>query len=384
MPIANFAEDFLVFYQFVRTPRERSTQMDKQVRLVFGLTIVLAVAPGASSMVVGKYPLSGRVLVSASRVPQGRNAIYGRVFGESHRPVPDVYVELLDDVNSTLRQVKTDAAGRFTFDGLLNGRYIVRVRPYGTDYTEQSQEVTLAAVSTVRGSGSDTQHIDINLRVNERAAYTGPFAPGPSFVFAQDVPQAAKKLYEDGVRYLRDKKEQEGLESLKKSLEVFPDYYLALDRLGAEYAVRGIAKPAYLQAGLILLTRAVEINPDGFPSVFGLGWTQYQLGLNAEAIETLRRATTLYGKSADAHLWLGKALKRGSALDQAEAALKRAKELTNGKVGEVHRQLAGLYIDQKRYREAADELELVLKVEPNVVDAEKIRGLVKQLREKAG
>lgn len=355
--------------------------MNKYARLAL-LTIAIAVASNALP-IVRAHRLSAHPLVSASAVPQGRNQIYGTVFGESRRPVPDVYVELLDDVNSSLRQIKTDASGRFTFSGLLNGRYIVRVLPYGTDYMEQSQEVTLAAVSTVRGSGSDTQHIDIKLRVNERT-YTGPFALAPGVVFAQEVPQAAKKLYEDGVKYLRDKKEQEGLESLKKSLEIFPDYYLALDRLGAEYAMRGIAKPAYLQAGLVLLTKAAEVNPNGFPSVFGLGWTQYHLGLNAEATENLRRATTLYGKSADAYLWLAKALKRGSFLDQAEAALKHAKELTNGKVGEVHRQLAGLYIDQKRYREAADELELVLKTEPNAADAEKIRGLIKQLREKAG
>ena len=356
--------------------------MKKHVRLIFGLTIALAVVPGALP-VVPECPLSDRLSVSASNVPQGRNSIYGRVFGEWRRPVPDVYVELLDDVNSTIQQAKTDAAGRFIFSGLLNGRYIVRVRPYGTEYVEQLQEVTLSAVSSVRGSGSDTQHIDINLKVREGPA-SGPFAISSGVVFAQDVPQTARKLYEDGVKYLRDKKEQEGLESLKKSLEVFPDYYLALDRLGGEYAVRGVANPAYLQAALVLLTKAVEINPDGFPSVFGLGWTQYQLGLNAEAINTLRRATTLYGKSADAYLWLGKALKRGSAADQAEAALKRAKELTDGKVSEVHRQLAGLYMDQKRYKEAADELELVLKAEPNAGDAEKIRGLIKQLREKAG
>jgi hypothetical protein len=52
------------------------------------------------------------------------------------------------------------------------------------------------------------------------------------------------------------RKSSEGLEALKKALEVFPDYYLALDRLGAEYAVRGITKPAYLQAGLVLLTQS--------------------------------------------------------------------------------------------------------------------------------
>src|SRR5215510_538954 len=64
---------------------------------------------------------------------QGRNEINGTVFGESGRPVPDVYVELLDDVNSTLARSKTTQSGRFSFSNLVNGRYVVRVLPYGTD-----------------------------------------------------------------------------------------------------------------------------------------------------------------------------------------------------------------------------------------------------------
>ena len=95
------------------------------------------------------------------------------------------------------------------------------------------------------------------------------------------------------------------------------------------------------------------------------------------------RATTLYSKSPDAHLWLGKALKRAGKLAQAEASFKRANELTKGKAAEVHWQLAGLYNDQKRYKEAADEFELFLKMQPKSTDTEKIRALIKQLRDKA-
>jgi tetratricopeptide (TPR) repeat protein len=348
--------------------------------LYFGIAIGLALGFGHLFTVYAHPPSS---LATASSVTQGRNEIYGTIFGDSRRPIADVYVELLDDFNANLRHAKTDASGRFAFTGLLDGRYIVKALPYGTDYVEQSMEVTLSSVSAVPGSGSDTQHIDIYLRINERL-YAGPFAVVPGVIFAQDVPPAARRLYEDGVRYLHEKKEHEGFESLKRSIEVFPDYYMALDRLGAEYAMRGIKSRAFLQAGFALLTRAVEINPRGFSSVFGLGWTQYQLGLNAEAIETLTRATTLYGKAADAYLWLGKALNRASTSPQAEAAFKRANELTNGKSSEVHWQLAELYSGQKRYKEAADELELFLKTAPKGEDTEKIKAVIKQLREKAG
>jgi tetratricopeptide (TPR) repeat protein len=211
-------------------------------------------------------------------------------------------------------------------------------------------------------------------------------------VFAQTVPDAARKLYQQGVVYLREKKEKEGLDNMRQALELFPNYYDALDRLGAEYAMRGVdasgkLNTAYLQAGGALLMKAVEVNPRGYTSVFGLGWTQYHLGLTDQAIESLRTATTLYGKGADAHLWLGKALRRASKLDQAESAFKRANELTEGKSAEVHWQMAALYGDQKRYRESADELELFLKMQPkgkgNEAEVERVRALIRQLRDKA-
>jgi tetratricopeptide (TPR) repeat protein len=319
---------------------------------------------------------------SVSSSIQARNIISGTVFGESHRPVADVHVELLDDFNATLRRAKTDGSGRFVFGGLVDGRFRIKILPYGTDYLEQLQEVVLTSVSSIPGSGSDRQNIDIYLKLDARINRS-PFAAGTGVIFAQEVPVEARRLYEAGLRYLREKKEKEGFESLRKAIETFPTFYLALDRLGGEYAARGNTDRSYLEAGFVLLTKAVEVNPRGFSSQFGLGWTQYQLGLIDQAIESLKNATTIYGRSADAFLWLGKALKRRGTLDQAEVAFKRADELTKGKVSQVHWDLATLYRDQKRYKEAADELELFLKTEPKAVDAEKIRALIKQLREKA-
>jgi tetratricopeptide (TPR) repeat protein len=314
----------------------------------------------------------------------GRSAITGTIFGESHRPVADIWVELMDDFNSTISRLKTDASGRFSFNNLINGSYRIRVLPYGTDYEEQVQQVTLVSVSAIPGRpGADRQNIDIYLKLKERSTST-PFAVGPGVVFVQEVPPEAEKLYVAGVRYLRDKNEKDGLFSLKRALEVFPNYYLALDRLGSEYALRGRKDRSYWEAALVLLEKAVEVNPRGVNTVFGLGWTQYQLGLNPQAVISFERATSLYGKAPDAFLWLGKAQRRVSALDKAEAAFKRANELTKGKVAEIHWQLANLYSDQKRYREAADELELYLRTEQDNSADEKIQELIKQMRAKAG
>ncbi|MFN2511988.1 MAG: carboxypeptidase regulatory-like domain-containing protein [Pyrinomonadaceae bacterium] len=335
----------------------------KKAQFVLGLAIGLAIT---SSQAV---------------LAQGRNEIYGTVFGETGRPVPDIFVELLSDTYATVGRRRTDGSGRFSFNGLGEGRHKVKVLPYGTDYMEQTQEVVLASVSATPGSGSDRQYIDIYLRFNERAN-AGPFSVTRGVVFVQDVPDQARRLYQDGVRYLREKNEKNGLQSLKEAIEVFPNYYEALDRLGAEYAMRGAKDRSYYEAGIVLLTRAAEINTRSFSSFFGLGWIQYHLGITKQAIESFKRATELDSKVPETYLWLGKALRRASTIDQAEEALKRANVLAKGKVGEVHWQLAGVYREQKRYKEAADELELFLKAEPKAADAEKIREAIKQLRVK--
>lgn len=336
--------------------------MKKSRQLILGLVIILALA------------------VINDTFGQARNEISGTVFSELGRPVADVYVELVTDLGTSLNRIRTSASGRFTFGGLTNGTYRVRILPYGTDYREQTQEVTLANISS--GNGSDRQQLEIYLQLDQRVK-AGPFAIVTGVIFAQEVPREAERLFEEGRRHLAEKREAQGLLNLKRAIEVFPSYYLALDRLGAEYAIRGNLDRSYMEAALILLTKASEINPKGFSSAFGLGWVQYQMGLTKDAIENLRRATTLYGKAADAYLWLGKALKREATLDQAEAAFKRANELAKGKSAEVHWQTATLYKEQKRYREAADELELFLKTEPKAADADKIRELIRHLREKA-
>jgi tetratricopeptide (TPR) repeat protein len=109
----------------------------------------------------------------------------------------------------------------------------------------------------------------------------------------------------------------------------------------------------------------------------------YQLQQFDAAIENLQRATQIYNDSINAHLWLGIALHRSGKLSQAETALTQANKLSKNESPEVHWQLARLYSDQKRYNEAANELELFLKNSPNSTETEKVKQTIIQLRQKA-
>ena len=100
---------------------------------------------------------------------------------------------------------------------------------------------------------------------------------------------------------------------------------------------------------------------------------QYNLKQLQPAIESFRRAVLLNEKSINANLWLGIALRQTSRPNEAESYLKRADGLADSKLPDAHWQLALLFNQMKRYKEAADELEKFLKVQPDARDVELIK-----------
>lgn len=306
---------------------------------------------------------------------QNRNSITGYVFSDSRSPISDIHVELLTDIYTTIARTRTNGVGLFTFRGLSDGNYKVKILPYNANYEEQIKDVALISVSAVAGSGSISEQIDFYLKTKKNTS-AGPFGD-PGVILAQEIPSAAKKAYEEGIVLLEDKKEKEGFEKLKNALEIFPDYYLALDRLGTEYVVRG-----YYEASLILLTKAVELNPRSFSSTFGLGLSQFRLKQADKAVESLLKATEINKEYANGFLWLGIAFHNTGKLDEAVNALLKADKLSKGESADVHWQMARVYKDQKLYDKSANELELFLKYNPEASNKEEIKRTIQILRQK--
>lgn len=307
---------------------------------------------------------------------QSRNSISGFVFNESRQPLADMHVELLNDLYVTISRTKTNGSGSYNFRNIGDGQYSIKVLPYAADYEEQIRSVSLISVSALRGSGSISEQVDFYLKA-KRNTNDGPLA-APGVIFAQEVPNNAKKLYEAGIEDLLNKKDNEGFDKLKKALEIFPDYFLALDRLGREYVVRG-----YHQAAYVLFTKAIEVNPRSFSSAFGLGLASYRLQQVDQAVKNFQRATEIDNKQANGFLWLGISYLQKKNYPQAETSLNKANNLSNEKSPDVHWQLARLYKDQNRFSESADALELYLKYKPESADTEKIKETIKILRQKA-
>lgn len=307
------------------------------------------------------------------------NSINGRVYDAQTRAMlPDLYVELQDQLGLTLGRSRTDSAGRFFFGRLSSGEFNVKVITFGTNYQETIQSVRLISMPTASGRlSSDVAYVDVYLKLDPRRVNSGSNGPA-GIVFAQEVPDDARKLYKKGVGELDDKKD-EGLESLKKAVEIFPTFYDALDRLGSEYVLR----KQYEEAAKYLV-RAIDVNRRSYSSYYALGVASYNLKNLPAAIEALHAATVISPQSVNAQIFYGMVLRINGDYERAEKALLQAKSLAkSAPVAEVHWQLGLLYEKTERYKQAADELELYLKAAPKAPNAEQVKKLIETLRAKS-
>jgi thioredoxin-like negative regulator of GroEL len=300
------------------------------------------------------------------------NSISGHVSNDQRMPLADLRVELLNEVDSVIRTVKTDGSGLFVFRKLSDGTFQVRVQTSGTNYVSQTKRVDLARP---HGFGAAFEELDFVLVTNDNAGRT----QRPGVVFVQEVPDAARRQFQRASELLnKSKNRAEALVALKSAIELYPQYFDALELLGTEQV-----KDREYEAAIPLLTKALEINARAFASAFALGVAQYNLKQMEPAIESFRRAVSLNEKSINANLWLGIALRQSNRPHEAEPYLKRADVLADSKLPDAHWQLALLFNQLKRYKEAADELETFLKVQPDTRDVELIKKLIQRLRQQS-
>lgn len=304
---------------------------------------------------------------------QGRSSISGYILNESRRPVERVRVELLDEVDTLIATTLANGSGLYSFHGLSSGSFQIRVLTHGTDYVSQTERVMITSIT--RG-GADSVQVNFTLKV--KAAKSSMISAGGT-VFVQDVPDTARKAYVEAMKDLANiNRAEAGIENLKKAIGIFPTYYEALESLGTEYVKRRQYEPARA-----VLTKAVEINPRGYASLYGLGIAQYNLKQPETAADSLRSAVAITPASVNSHLWLGIVLLKSGKPEQAETHLRQAYKLGGKRIPDVHMYLAQLYSNSKRYKEAADELELFLREAPNARDAESIKKVIARLRTQA-
>jgi hypothetical protein len=335
-------------------------------------------------MILGKFHVNKNVLKFIFILGIGllaQNAygstIMGIVFDNQRHPLADVDVELLDDYYRQINRSRTSASGRYEFGGLADGRYTVRVLAFRYDFNDESAGVEIITITSVPGQvGNTTMTQDFYLTPKKGSLLEKELA----VVFAQEVPKEAQQAYEDGVKEIARKKPDEGLLKLREAVKLFPDYYLALHRLGKELFTKG----EYGEAAQLFF-KASEVNPKSATSFYYLGNSLAKLNYNKAALVALKQALVIAPTSVQVLYVMGKTeIAEGKLLD-AETHLVEAKKLNKTPVPDIHWELAQLYGNGlKKYKEAADELELYLKAGKFPDEqVNKVKKIINSLREKA-
>lgn len=306
------------------------------------------------------------------------NTISGVVYDNKRTPLSDVEVELLDDLSRFVSRNRTDSSGRYFFSGMPQGRYKIRAIPLLVDFEEGTIDVELVTFKLSQSAASSSDNVvqDIYLRPRKGGLNDTTIT---GTVFIQNIPKDAEKLYDKAIEDLKKKRIEQGIKGLQDSLHIFPNYYLALEQLGSEFfklRQYDVAAQAFLKAG--------EVNPKSATTYYMLGYCFYQLKNYKAAGIALRQAQFIAPSSVKVLLILGTTLRLNGEYGESEKYLKQGKKLANGGLPDINLQLALLYGNNlKRYKEAAEELEIYLKARPDTQDSKFMKELIKKFKEKA-
>lgn len=300
--------------------------------------------------------------------------IGGFVYDDRKNPVQRVDVELLNENYALRGRTKTDAVGRYVFDGVSDGRYYIRVLPFRFNLRDQTQEVKVDTLSLL-GSGNGVFELDFYLQ--RKKGMLGDTTTG--VVFVQDVPKEAEKFYEEAQDDLENGRTEEGFKKLVEAIKIFPNYYAAAQTLGIEL----LKNQQYMEA-MNLFVRAAEANPKSSKAFYYMAVALKSMGqkYNRSALLALDKAIALAPASWEVVLLAGKLERQEGNFLEAEKHLLRAKKLADVRIPEIHKELAQLYAnDLKQYGKAADELEDYLKASGQ--DDSDIKDKIEDLRRKA-
>jgi Flp pilus assembly protein TadD len=277
--------------------------------------------------------------------------------------------------------VLSDLNGGFSFQGLKAGNYTVIIE--GGEYFETVRESVFiepysngsTKVAVGIAPVSRPINLQIYLRPKSEAAHS---KPGVLNAALANVPKAAVELYEKGLDAASRGDSEKAIEQFKRAVSVYPEFGLALNQLGVQYLKRG-----ELDNAEEALIRAVKLLPDTAETTLNYGIVLLQKKKFAEAETQLRDAVKKNDQAFTAHLYLGITLIYVKKLQEAESELQRAITLGGTKSGQAHYYLGGLYWQARNYRQAADELEMYLKLEPKAANVEKVKTTIKELRTKS-
>lgn len=336
---------------------------------IYPAILILSISLAANAQAVG----SSRGLSSGD----GNHSIQGRIFFPPGQPVNSRVVKVSLETNNSIGGTTTmsDEDGTFRFNSLRPGSYAVVIEG-GKQYDTVREPVTIEITGAA-------PVIQVNIQLRPKVDASNPAFAG--------VPKDALDFYQKGSIAAQKGNSKSAAEFLSKAVAAYPQFSAALSDLGIQYLKLG-----QMDQAAETFEALVKLKPGDAAAQLDLGIALYNQG-NAFVTQQkldeaqkkldgaeahLREAIKLNSPGPTAHYYLGLTLLKFKAYDEAQKEFELA--ISNGgeNLAQAHRFLGGLYQKAQRNKEAADEMEKYLKLDPKAPDADHIRDIMKSLRAK--
>lgn len=272
------------------------------------------------------------------------------------------------------REMPANDQGRFEFKEMPAGYY----RLTASSPAEPSLVSEPAETDTSR-TATDYVNVTINLR---RPDATSAAAAKPRAVSVaeatQKVPKEARKAFNQGLKLKDEGKPDEAFDSFSRAIELYPEYFQALAERGDLYVAR--RKLAEASADF---DRALKLDARYGHALRGSGYCKLERREFAAAADDFERALASDPDNFNAHLLYGIANLELDRREEARKALQQALRLSPDGAVRAHIYLANLYARDHLFKEAADELHTYLTINPAAPDAERLKQVEAQWRDRA-
>ncbi|MBS1807045.1 MAG: tetratricopeptide repeat protein [Acidobacteria bacterium] len=309
---------------------------------------------------------------------RGNHSIRGKIFMPSGR-LPELRMRVVLEVSSggIYAETFSDSVGNFEFRSLPNNNYKIVVPSDGQTYDSVQENME------VSGAVPRTFSTQLYLREKERDTRNAQNKMISAAEFSQEVPKPAKKSFEQGVKKMKDGKNQEAATHFQEALKIYPEYLQALNKMGElQLSQQQVAEAESL------FQQALKIAPKYPQTHINLGMLYVGNKRYPEAIEHLDAANNLDESFPMAHLNLGVALlevtpQSEANLERAEREFIKALSLGGTQLAYVHKFLFNLHVRRRDYSKAASELEAYLKQVPNAPDAPQVQEMIAKVKKAA-
>jgi Tfp pilus assembly protein PilF len=338
-----------------------------QIRSAFHLITICAVSVGCAAIASAQSnrgnpnnpPPSGRTGGVVS------HTIRGKIFLPSGN-LPEQRIRVVLELNAggIAGETFSDSVGNFEFRSLPSNSYRVTVHSDNLTY-ETSQETV-----ELYGNFPRTFMVQLYLKEKSDGRIFKPKEKILSVADFQEVPKAAKKAYEKGLKLAQENRTEDAAERFQEAVIAFPDYLHAINKLGEQYMAMD-----KLSEAQSMFERAIAVNRKFALPHINLGLLFVNQKSYAKAIASLETANGLDDTYPMSHFYLGVALLNNDPpdLERAEKEMERSLAMGGRNFVAARKYLYNLSVRRTDMVKAAEHLEAYLKEAPNAPDAEEVR-----------